>query len=81
LGTAWVKILTFAGFTGAWYLFLGDLVFAAGLLLFAVTLGIWVSWCIAEKSTEEPSVNEDESKSLMAEELTDLEANTGELKF
>ena len=27
LGTAWVKILTFAGFTGAWYLFLGDLVF------------------------------------------------------
>ena len=83
LGTAWVKILTFAGFTGAWYLFLGDLVFAAGLVLFAVTLGIWVSWCIDEKSTEKENsaVDKDESKSLMAEELTDLEANTGELKF
>lgn len=82
LSTTWVNLLTFAGFTGAWYLFIGDLVIVAGLVLFAITLGVWIAWCINQRPVgkEASLVDEDEDKSLMAENI-DLEANTGELKF
>jgi len=80
LGTTWIKVITFAGFSGAaWYILIGNLVIVAGLVLFLIALGFWANSCRLEAS-EAP---EEDEKPLVSDELTvDLEApNTGALKF
>ena len=81
LGTTWLNVVTFAGFTGAaWYILIGNLVIVAGLVLFLIALLFWANSCRLEAS-EAPDPDE---KPLVSDELTeiDLEApNTGALKF
>lgn len=80
LGTTWIKVITFAGFTGAaWYITIGNILIGIGLLCFVFALLYWANSCLLEAG-EAPEPDE---KPLVSDELTeiDLEANTGALKF
>lgn len=80
LGTTWVNVLTFAGFTGAaWYIVFGNLFIVLGLVCFLVALIFWANSCRIEGTPEPAEKVPEDERSLM--QVVDLEANTGELKF
>jgi hypothetical protein len=90
LGTTWLGIVTFAGFTGAaWYIFAADLIIVAGLVVIAIALGLWVKGCVDETRLRNKVTASAKPANGKANNFEDIEAarlvvpevNTGELKF
>jgi len=89
LGTTWLGIVTFAGFTGAvWYIFAADLLIVAGLVVIAIALGLWVNGCVIERllnkdtaSAKAATGKANNFEDIEAARLVVPEVNTGELKF
>lgn len=78
LGTTWLGIVTFAGFTGAaWYITIGNLAIVAGLVCFAIALVYWAISC----AIETPEPKEVDLEDPEAAPLVVPVINTGEIKF
>lgn len=78
LGTTWLGVVTFAGFTGAaWYITIGNLAIVAGLGCFAIALLYWAFSCATE-ALEPKGVDLEDPE---AAPFAVPEVNTGEIKF
>lgn len=85
LGTVWLQIFTFAGFTGAaWYIGFADVILAAGLL-FLLVAGILYGYAVINESSKDSASkpSADGSSSGFKEmKLTVYESvETGQMKF